>query len=203
MMELPNKFFADEDAKKFCCEQSSSADQSDIRVDRSWWGLHTSWMMLQRTVHCTVHMVYDVTRCTVHTSWMMLQKASLQRTVHTACNVTVHNALCHSAHCTMLQCQSAQHTIAQDSTQYNTQDSVLCSVEDSAQYSTHSTTQYYTVLHSAQCSTQCTVYTHSAQCRVWHNSENCTFAARTCQALIATCSDHVIKETNKIFEQCQ
>ena len=153
---------------KFCCEQSSSADQSDIRVDRSWWGLHTSWMMLQRTVHCTVHMVYDVTRCTVHTSWMMLQKASLQRTVHTVCNVTVHSALCHSAQCTMWQCQSAQHTIAQDSTQYNTQDSVLCSVEDSAQYSTQCTVQH--TVHSVH--SQCTVPSVAQQWKLHFRSQN-------------------------------
>ena len=165
MMELPNKFFADEDAKKFCCEQSSSADQSDIRVDRSWWGLHTSWMMLQRTVH-SAHGV----RChTVHSAHQLDDAA--ENLASEQCT------WCTMSHCTV---HIAQFTIAQDSTQHNTQGSV----ED-----------------SAQCSTQCTV--HSAQYTVWHNSENCTFAATTSQALIATCTDHVIKETNKIFEQCQ
>ena len=148
---------------KFCCEQSSSADQSDIRVDRSWWGLHTSWMMLQRTVHCTVHMVYDVTRCTVHTSWMMLQKASLQRTVHTVCNVTVHSALCHSAQCTMSQCTvyyvAMSECTAHDSTgQYTVQYTGQCTVQCRRQC-----TVQYTV-HSAAHSAQCTLTVHSAEC---------------------------------------
>ena len=196
MMELPNKFFADEDAKKillwaklFCWSEWHQSGQKLVGL---------AHQLNDASKNSTLHSAHGVRCHTVHSAHQLDDAAESFASKNSA-----HGVQCHSAQCTMLQCQSAQHTIAQDSTQYNTQDSVLCSVEDSAQYSTHSTTQYYTVLHSAQCSTQCTVYTHSAQCRVWHNSENCTFAARTCQALIATCSDHVIKETNKIFEQCQ